>query len=82
MLELIENSIIPYYKILAIGSPFDTKDILKARNYFWDSRKKCWWTKTVFSEIEAEKKWLSENVYNGYFKGRVEEITIIDKYKD
>ena len=64
VLELIENSIIPYYKILAIGSPFETKDILKSRNYLWDSRKKYWWTKTVFSEIESEKKWLSENVYN------------------
>ena len=82
VLELVENSIIPYYKILAIGSPFETKDILKARNYFWDSIKKYWWTKTDFSEIESEKKWLSENVYNGYFQGRVEEITIIDKYKD
>ena len=82
VLELIGNSMIPYYKIFALASPFETKDILKARNYFWDSRKKYWWTKVTFSEIESEKKWLSENVYNGYFQGRVEEITIIDKYKD
>ena len=82
VLELIGNSMIPYCKIFALGSPFETKEILKARNYFWDSRKKYWWTKVTFSEIEAEEKWLSENVYNGYFQGRVEEITIIDKYKD
>ena len=82
VLELIENSMIPYYKISALGSPFETKDILKSRNYFWDSSKKCWWKRITRSEIESEEKWLSENVYNGYFQGRAEEITIIDKYKD
>ena len=82
VLELIENSMIPYYKISALGSPFETKDILKSRNYFWDSSKKCWWKRITRTEIESEEKWLSENVYNGYFQGRAEEITIIDKYKD
>ena len=82
VLELIEKSMIPYYKISAIGSPFETKDKLKARNYFWDSSKKCWWKRITRSEIEPEEKWLAENVYNGYFQGRAEEITIIDKYKD
>ena len=82
VLELIEKSMIPYYKISAIGSPFETKDKLKSRNYFWDSSKKCWWKRITRSEIEPEEKWLAENVYNGYFQGRIEEIAIIDKYKD
>ena len=82
VLELIEKSMIPYYKISAIGSPFETKDKLKARNYFWDSSKKCWWKRITRSEIEPEEKWLAENVYNGYFQGRIEEIAVIDKYKD
>ena len=82
VLELIEKSMISYYKISAIRSPFETKDILKARNYFWDSSKKCWWKRITRSEIEPEEKWLAENVYNGYFQGRIEEIAIIDKYKD
>ena len=82
VLELIEKSMIPYYKISAIGSPFETKDKLKARNYFWDSSKKCWWKRITRSEIEPEEKWLAENVYNGYFQGRIKEISIIDKYKD
>ena len=82
VLELIEKSMIPYYKISAIGSPFETKDKLKARNYFWDSSKKFWWKRITRSEIEPEEKWLAENVYNGYFQGRIEEIAVIDKYKD
>ena len=82
VLELIEKSMIPYYKTSAIGSPFETKDKLKARNYFWDSSKKCWWKRITRSEIEPEEKWLAENVYNGYFQGRIEEIAVIDKYKD
>ena len=82
VLELIENSTTPYYKISALGSPFATKDRLKARNYLWDRKNKYWWTKVVFTEVESEKDWLSKNVYSGYFQGRVEEITTIDKYKD
>ncbi len=82
ILELIENSMTIYYKISALKSPFATKDTLKARNYFWDGSKKCWWKRITRSEIALEEKWLAENVYSGYFQGRVEEIALVDKYKD
>ena len=32
-------------------------------------------------EIDKERMWLTDSVYNGYFKGMVEEILINDKYK-
>lgn len=80
--ELIENSMIPYYKISALGSPFETKDKLKARNYNWDGMRKFWWKRILAEEIESERTWLTEEIYSGYFQGRIEEIALIDKYKD
>lgn len=79
--ELIENSKKPYYKMIARDSAFDMKDILKSNNYWWDVKNKYWWKRIDHSEIENEKKWLNEYIYNNYFKGIVEEIPITDKYK-
>ena len=54
------------YKIYAIGSPFDTKDALKARSYRWDGDKKCWHiTVTGDDALKAEVAWLKSNVYGG-----------------
>lgn len=54
------------YQLFATGSPFETKDVLKARGYRWDGAKKCWHT-TVFGDdaIRAEVAWLKESVYGG-----------------
>ena len=32
-------------------------------------------------EIDKERSWLTDSVYNGYFMGIVEEVLIQDKYK-
>ena len=81
ILELIENSGKPYYKMKAIRSPFEKKDTLKANNYKWDGGNKYWWKKLNFDEIETEKDWLTEVIYDDYFPGVVEEIPLTDKYK-
>ena len=60
------------YQIYATGSPFETKDILKARGYRWDGDKKCWHlTLTGDDAIKAEVAWLKSSVYGGR-KARVE----------
>ena len=60
------------YQIYATGSPFETKDILKARGYRWDGDKKCWHlTLTGDDAIKAEVAWLKSSVYGGW-KARVE----------
>jgi len=54
------------YTIYAIGSPFDTKDTLKARSYRWDGDKKCWHiTVTGDESLKAEVAWLKNSVYGG-----------------
>lgn len=54
------------YKLYATGSPFETKDILKARGYRWDGDKKCWHnTLTGDEAVKAEVIWLKSDVYRG-----------------
>jgi len=82
ILELMENAANPYYKISALNSPFESKDQLKARNYYWNNTKRYWWKNVDHEEIDPERKWLTENIYNGQFAGQIEELPIIEKYKD
>lgn len=54
------------YTISALGSPFETKDVLKAKSYRWNGDKKCWHiTLTGDDAIKEEVVWLKENVYGG-----------------
>ena len=80
--QLIENSETTYFKISALKSPFETKDKLKSRNYNWDSQNRCWWKKISADDVDPEKQWLAQEIYSGYFQGKVEEISLINKYKD
>lgn len=54
------------YKLYATGSPFETKDTLKARGYRWDGDKKCWHhTLTGDEAVKAEVAWLKSDIYSG-----------------
>ena len=79
--ELINNSQIPYYEVIASNSPYETKDILRSHNYRWNGENKYWWKRVKKDEIDKERSWLTDKVYNGYFMGIVEEVLIHDKYK-
>lgn len=56
----------PSFKLRATGSPFDSKDKLKARGYRWDGDAKVWFC-SLGSEaaLEAELAWLQAEVYGG-----------------
>jgi len=54
------------YTVFATGSPFETKDTLKARSYRWDGDKKSWHiTVTGDEALKAEVVWLKSSVYGG-----------------
>ena len=54
------------YTIDALGSPFDMKDILKAKKYRWNPDKKCWHITLVGDElIKEEMTWLKQTIYGG-----------------
>jgi hypothetical protein len=81
VVELINNSQIPYYEVIASNSPYETKDILKSHHYRWNGENKYWWKRVNKDEIDKERSWLTDSVYDGYFMGIVEEVLIQDKYK-
>ena len=52
--------------VKAFGSPFETKDKLKARGYRWDAEAKVWSTAVMSVQaLEAEADWLKSQVYGG-----------------
>ena len=65
--HLLENSRKTTYHTWALNAPFDKKDALKARGYFWnggeDGRAKAWHKE--ISDLETEEQWLRSAVYGG-----------------
>ena len=63
-------------------NPTNAGLLLKSRNYNWKGIDKYWWKQIDLEETDSEMKWLEENVYEGPFRGMIEEVTLVDKYKD
>lgn len=63
--ELIESSYEPEYEIIAVGSPFETKDILKQNGYRWDSEQRSWRKRIGAKKLDAERSFLAAEVYKG-----------------
>jgi DNA polymerase-3 subunit epsilon len=52
--------------VKAFGSPFETKDKLKARGYRWDAEARVWYTAVKSAEaLDVEAEWLKSEVYAG-----------------
>jgi DNA polymerase-3 subunit epsilon len=62
---LLESAREPSLRIWAIGSPFETKDVLKARGYRWESEKRVWYRDLGAADLKQELAWLKETVYGG-----------------
>jgi DNA polymerase-3 subunit epsilon len=62
---LLDRAREPTYRVWATGSPFETKDVLRARQYRWDADARCWWREMAADELEAELAWLKTAVYGG-----------------
>ncbi len=56
-------------RVWALNSPFDSKDVLKARGYRWssgeDGTPKAWYRDVDGSAADDERAWLAESVYGG-----------------
>jgi DNA polymerase-3 subunit epsilon len=78
MRQLIEASERGLVHIWALGSPFETKDVLRQRGYRWfagdKDRQKTWHRMVPQAEIEAERAWLRDTVYGGKYLAKEEVI--------
>jgi DNA polymerase-3 subunit epsilon len=62
---LLECARKPTLHLYALGSPFESKDSLKARGYRWNAERKVWMVQLVEADLDAEQAWLKERVYGG-----------------
>lgn len=62
---LLECARRPTCRITALNSPYETKDLLKARRYRWAVEDKAWACEVPADERDAEFKWLQKSVYGG-----------------
>jgi DNA polymerase-3 subunit epsilon len=73
----------PTYRLWAVGSPFETKDALKARGYRWHDGAtgpaKCWWRDVAEGDVDAEQAWLRTDILSGR-DPRVERLTAVNRY--
>jgi DNA polymerase-3 subunit epsilon len=63
---LLDSARAPSFRLWAVGSPFESKDMLRKRGYWWDAAKRCWYRELgAREELEAELAWLRESVFGG-----------------
>jgi DNA polymerase-3 subunit epsilon len=63
--ELIIRSYEREYLVKAVGSPFETKDVLRQRGYRWDAGERCWSRVVTETGLPEERQFLAEQVYKG-----------------
>jgi DNA polymerase-3 subunit epsilon len=80
--ELLQKADQPYVKVVAASSPFESKDLLKARGYRWDPQARVWQRLILSAQLADEVSWLESSVYRGIFRGLTEEIPALDNFKD
>lgn len=63
--ELIKSSHEAEVEISAVGSPFESKDVLRAKGYRWDADRRVWHKRIPSSRLESEREFLTRDVYKG-----------------
>jgi DNA polymerase-3 subunit epsilon len=84
--RLLDNARTPTLRLWAIGSPFEIKDILKARGYRWNAGEnenpKSWYIDLSEDSLEVELAFLKEQVFHRDPDPRIDRITAFDRYSD
>lgn len=84
MSQLLTQARQPTKRIWAVGSPFDSKDVLKARGYRWsdgsDGRNKSWYVDVQLDDYDAECEFLKTDVYQTDINLPVTTITATERF--
>lgn len=75
---LLESARQKTSRIWAVNSPFQRKDILKARGYSWSANVKTWYRDVRAADVAEEKMWLG--AAGGCNSPRVVEFDAKDRY--
>lgn len=79
--SLLDRARKPSSKIVASGSPFESKDRLKSRRYQWDAAQRAWIKTIDRDQVNSEIEWLETEVYHGAFRGSKTDIDPVDQFK-
>ncbi|MBW6456962.1 MAG: hypothetical protein K0A98_13860 [Trueperaceae bacterium] len=63
-------------RLWAVGSPFESKDLLKARGYRWNGEARSWWTDVAEEAVEDELAWLRAEAYRGKRMGELPRVRL------
>jgi len=74
------------YRIWAQGSPFDAKDILKARGYRWyagdNNRPKSWYIDVPGDRLNEEVAYLHQQIYGQEVELQIDTMTAFNRYSN
>ncbi len=83
MQVLMQNARIPDIRVTALGSPFESKDVLKERAYRWNAEKKVWAKSIPKQDLDDEVTWLKASVYSGKsFRLELEKMTAMNRFSN
>ncbi len=81
---LLDNARKKEYRIWAEGSPFDSKDILKARGYRWNAgdngKPKAWFVDVPSESMKDEIGFLHSEIYNQEVELRVDLLNAFNRF--
>lgn len=74
------------FRLAAVNSPFQTKDLLKARGYRWndgsDGTEKAWWIDLEEEQIEAEVAFLYTEIYRERRQLPLKKLTAFERFSE
>jgi DNA polymerase-3 subunit epsilon len=83
---LLANARETTMRIFAVDSPFDRKDMLKARGYRWSNGtngvRRCWWRDVAERDLEAELAFLRASVFLRPIELPTQRITARERYSN
>jgi DNA polymerase-3 subunit epsilon len=84
--QLLEQARRPTFRIWAENSPFDLKDVLKARGYRWNGEgtgtPRAWYIDVVEDAQETEVNYLKTEIYRGEIDLLIRRLTAYDRFSD
>lgn len=83
---LLKSSIKPTIRISAVGSPFETKDVLKKRGYKWsdggDDSPRAWWIDVSEDAAQSEISFLRKEIYRREVDIPTKKLTAFERYSE
>ncbi|MDE0306961.1 MAG: 3'-5' exonuclease [Albidovulum sp.] len=80
MLELLSIADAGIASVDALGSPFDSKDLLKQRGYRWNAKNRYWSKEVAANQINEEKAFL-DGLYGGGNKARIKHVPASARFR-